>query len=112
MNTNAKYLRITIHDNDFRLSLQEIGELLYEIFQMEDKYPTEENFETLKEIIMHLWFSVDMAHDLMRWGRIDSPKMEYFKPRLEFVDYLDIPDWDNSQSIYIPMFDDSFIIMR
>ena len=112
MNSNAKYLRITIHDNDFRLTLQEIGQLLYETFQMEDRYPTENDFPGLKKVIQHLWLGADMAHDLMRWGRIDSPDIEYFNPRLEFVDYFDIPDWDNAESIYIPMFDDSYVLFR
>jgi hypothetical protein len=39
---------------------------------------------------------------------------KYFEPTLEFVDYLDIPGWDDNQSVYIPMFkaDDAVIIIR
>lgn len=108
---DAKYLRVTIRDNDFTTSLRAIGELLYETFYSEGKYPTEEDLPTLKEIIKHLWFGADMAIDLMRWGHLNTPNIECFKPRLEFVDYLDIPDWDNNESIYIPMFDNSKIIV-
>ena len=30
---------------------------------------------------------------------------KYFEPTLEFVDYIDIPNWDDNQSVYIPMFE-------
>ena len=112
INTDAKYLRITIHDNDFRTSLEAIGELLYESFQFEGNYPTEAQFSMLKECIKYLWFGANMTKDLMRWGEITDVDIDYFNPRLEFVDYLDIPDWDNGESIYIPMFDDAEIISR
>ena len=102
---NAKYLRVTIHDNDFISSLIEIGKLLYYIFYMEDKYPTEEQFPELAESIKHLLYGANMTKDLARWGEIIKVDIEYFKPKLEFVDYLDIPDWDNHENIYIPMFD-------
>ena len=29
---------------------------------------------------------------------------------LEFVNYLDIPDWDNYESIYIPMFEGEILV--
>ena len=112
MDKNLKYLRVTIHDNDFTSSLQMVGELLYDIFQFEEKYPTEEDFVILKEIINHLWFGADMAQDLMRWGRLNVPNMKYFEPSLEFVNFANIPDWDNYESIYIPMFDDGEIITK
>lgn len=108
----SKYLRITIHDNDFTSTLKMVGELLYDIFQSEGRYPTEEDFQGMKEIIKHLWFGADMAQDLMRWNKIDSPDMKYFEPRLEFVDFVSIPDWDNYESIYIPMFDDADILTK
>lgn len=112
MNTYAKYLRVTIHDNDFRRSLDMISELLYEIFQLEGKYPTEEDLPILKEYIKHLWFGTHMTNSLMRWGKCNAIGIGYFEPHLEFVDYLDIPDWDNAESVYIPMFDGAEILNR
>lgn len=108
----GKYLRITIHDNDFSLSLEWIGEILYEIFCMEDNYPTEEKLPMLKENIKHLWHRVYTIQDLMRWYRAGDVDADYFNPHLEFVDYADIPDWDNHESLYIPMFDDGKILIR
>lgn len=37
---------------------------------------------------------------------------KHFEPTLEFVDYLDIPQWDNDESVYIPMFENAEIIRR
>ena len=112
MKQNATYLRITIHDRDFTDSLQMIGELLYEIFQYNDNYPTEENFSILKESIKHLWLGTNMVNNLMCWGETSDIDINYFEPDLEFVDYFNIPDWDNGESIYIPMFDDTKILCR
>ena len=117
MKQNATYLKITIHDNDFIISLMYIGELLYELFQNTYSYPTEEHLPYLKEYIKHLWWSTNAITGLMRWG-VEYIKekgvchIDYFEPTLEFVDYLDIPDWDNSESIYIPMFEDANVIVK
>ena len=108
----GKYLRITIHDNDFSLSLEWIGELLYEIFWAEDNYPTEEKLPMLKEHIKRLWHSTYVIQDFMRFYPAGDVEENYFNPHLEFVDFADIPDWDNHESIYIPMFDDAKILMR
>ena len=37
---------------------------------------------------------------------------KHIVPTVEFVDYLDIPDWDNDESVYIPMFENAEIIRR
>jgi hypothetical protein len=108
----GKYLRVTIHDNDFSMSLEWIGELLYEIFCTEDNYPTEEQLPTLKEYIKRLWHITYTIQDLMRWSRAGDMDDGYFNPHLEFVDYVDIPDWDNHESLYIPMFDDGKVLIR
>ena len=109
-----KYLRVTIHDNDFSLSLEWVGDLLYKIFYTEDHYPTEEQLPKIKEYIKRMWHSAHVIQDIMRWdtdgGHNDD--CEYFNPRLEFVNAGDIPDWDNRESIYIPMFDDGKILVR
>ena len=111
MNNNTRYLRVTIHDNDFSSSLMRVGGLLYESFQFYEKYPTEKDFLALKEAIKHLWLSIHRMQDLIRWGNLNNcTDMEYFNPHLEFVDVTDIPDWDNAESIYIPMFNDGEIL--
>jgi hypothetical protein len=119
-----KYLRITIHDNDFRYSLGLIGDLLYSVFCSEDSYPTEEELPALREHIKRLWHSTYsvktlMCNTLMKRlfpdyidENVNYVDEGYFNPHLELVDYADIPDWDNYESIYIPMFGNGEILMR
>lgn len=47
--TNAKYLEVTIHDNDFSNSLIQTCRQLYSIWCDEGWFPTEENFSDLKK---------------------------------------------------------------
>lgn len=102
--SNAKYLRITMHNNDFTSSLEHIGYLLQQVFEYEGKYPTEQDFPVLKEMIKHLWYGTHNIMHKLRWSDYHESPLINFECCLEFVDYLDIPNWDNSESIYIPMF--------
>lgn len=112
----AKYLRVTMHDNDFWYSLTLLADILYRIFIEEGRFPEEDELPLLKKYIQPLWFSIDNISSIMRWnknsvGFSENPE-RIFEPTLEFVDYLDIPDWDNGESIYIPMFENAEIIRR
>lgn len=116
MEQNAKYLRVTIHDNDYRTSLEYVCDALYEIFWFAG-YPTEQDFPNLKKCIKHLWFGTHATISLLDKGThtndiIHTDDIKYFEPYLEFVDYVDIPDWDNAESAYIPMFDDAEVLHR
>lgn len=112
----AKYLRITMHDNDFSGSLELLADMLYEIFIGEGRFPEEDEFPLLEKYIQPLWFSLHNISHIMRWNERSVGFKEsaegYFKPTLEFVDYLNIPDWDNGESVYIPMFEGTEIIIR
>lgn len=46
----AKYLRITMHDNDFWLSLEYLSKMLYDIFISERRFPEEDELPLLKKI--------------------------------------------------------------
>lgn len=112
----AKYLRITIHDNDFWYSLSLLADMLYEIFIRKGRFPEEDELPLLKKYIRPLWFSLHNLNSVMRWNKnsvgFKETIEEYFEPTLEFVDYVDIPDWDNDESVYIPMFEGAEIIRR
>lgn len=112
----AKYLRVTMHDNDFSHSLIQLANMLYEIFESEARFPEEDEFPLLKKYIQALWFSLDNLNCVMRWNKnsvgFTETAEKDFIPTLEFVDYLNIPDWDNGESIYIPMFENAEIIIR
>lgn len=112
----AKYLRITMHDNDFWYSLSLLTDMLYMIFVFEGRFPGEDELPLLKKYIQPLWFSIDNISSVMRWNKnsvgFEETIEKHFEPTLQFVDYLDIPDWDNDESVYIPMFKNAEIIRR
>lgn len=112
----AKYLRITMHDNDFWQSLALLADILYEIFNDEGRFPEEDELPVLKKYIQSLWFSLHNLYSAMCWNKksVGFTEMteKHFEPTLEFVDYFDIPDCDNDESVYIPMFKKAEIIIR
>lgn len=112
----AKYLRITMHDNDFTGSLIQLANILYEIFISEGRFPEEDELPILKKYIQSLWFSLHNINSIMRWNKnsvgFDETLEKHFEPTLKFVDYLDIPDWCNDEDVYIPMFENAEIIRR
>ena len=107
-----KYLKVTIHDNDFTHTLDQVCELLYDSFQFEGKFPTEEDFPQLKTAIQHLWYGADIVKNLMRWGYPGQDCFKYLYPNLEIVEEKDIPEWDNDEIIYIPLFENGQIKRR
>lgn len=90
--------------------------MLYDIFIFEGRFPEEDELPLLKKYIQPLWFSLHNLSSVMCWNKNSVGFKEtiekYFEPILEFVDYVDIPDWDNDESVYIPMFKDAEIIRR
>lgn len=112
----AKYLRVTMHDNNFWLSLTLLADTLYIIFIEDGRFPEEDELPLLKKYIQSLWFSLHNLDAVMCWNKNSVGFKEtiekHFEPTLEFVDYLDIPDWDNDESVYIPMFENAEIIRR
>lgn len=108
----APYLKITICDNDFTGYAKEIGRILYDIFRFENTYPNEDDFDNIKGFIKHLWYSVYELGDYLRWkdtiveyGVSHEGYIDRFEPDLQIIDYTDIPDWENGEVFYIPLFD-------
>lgn len=112
----SRYLRITIHDNDFTNSLEYVANTLNAVFKSEGRYPEEDELPLLKKYVQSLWFSIDNISDILRWNKTSVKFKEnsekIYEPELKFVDYLDIPEWDNYESVYIPMFDNAEILIR
>ena len=48
---NAIYLRVTMHDNDFTGSLKHVANVLYEIFQDENRFPEEDEIPLIQKYI-------------------------------------------------------------
>ena len=112
--SNAIYLRITMHDNDFTCSLKHVANVLYKIFQDENRFPEEDEIPLIEKYVKELLFSVHNICSIMRWNKnsvgFTESSESLFTPHLEFIDYLDIPDWDNYESIYIPMFEGEILV--
>lgn len=116
---NAKYLRITMHDNDYIKYIEYVSELLKNIFDKECfnfKYElcsiSEDDFPILKEMIKHALYAVNNIINKLSKRSLEYQEnlLSNFECDLEFVDYLDIPDWDNYQSVYIPLFDGEILV--
>lgn len=114
MEYTAKYLRVTLHDNDFTRSLVQLADILYKIFISEGRFPEEDELPLLEKYIQSLWFSLHNLSSIMRWNKnsvgFTETTEKYFEPFLEFVDYTNIPDWNNDEDVYIPMFENANII--
>ena len=110
--SHKRYLRVTIHDNDFTSSLEQACATLYNIFQCAAHFPKEEDLFVVRGLIKALWNGTYIAEHWARWSTLNYLEASYLAPKLEFVEYCDIPDWDNNESVYIPMFYDSHILTR
>ena len=65
----VKYLRVTVHDNDFTNSLLLVGGFLKQAFKYEGKYPIEQDSNVLKEAIKHIWYGTHGIMNLLRSGK-------------------------------------------
>lgn len=110
-----KYLRVTIFDNDFMDELEDAAYILYGAFYSYDKYPTEKDFPYLEKCIRNIMSSSYCINILCR-GDKNLPDTEaydeYFIPKLSIIEEIDIPEWENYECIYIPLFDNGEIIKR
>ena len=94
-------------------SYDEILNLNYDsVFDFFDKTVESLDLEVIKPYIAKLWWSIDSLSHHFRWKNThvdQSPtRVEYFEDvDLSIVDYTEIPDWDNAESIYIPLFKES-----
>ena len=105
--SNAKYLKVTLHDNDFTSIIEFSSMLLHELIDFFDGYGSynisDEDLLKLKDDIHHLLYATYRIYNYFFHRKRDTP-FEYFKPDLEIIDYLNIPEWDNCESVFIPLF--------
>lgn len=113
-NTGSQYLRITLHDNDFTSYWEALVVSIESIVNDFHTVYVGENFDwdmdRLAAAIQYLWYAMDEMD-----YACDSPArracfanqrrhtVDSFKPDISIVDYKDIPDWENSEVIYIPL---------
>ena len=110
--SNAKYLKITLHDNDFTSIVEFSSILLHELIDFFDGYGSynisDEDLSKLKDDIHHLLYDTYRIYNYL-YHRKCNTKFDYFQPELQIVDYLDIPEWNNNESVFIPLFNGDII---
>ena len=117
----AFYMRVTIHDNDFRDCLEATCERLHTAFHYEYTVPQDEtsiDIESLKYLIAKMMSANHILHCVMQHKEpysleVENGYVNYFLKRLriEFVD--EMLDWDNRESCYIPLWNENtFVITR
>lgn len=109
LNGKEYYLKLTIHDNDFYFTIQFVSELLYEIFYFLDITAIDlyKHLPQIKTHIQQLLYSTSFIEHQLEG--IYNPDLEYFQPDMELVTSIDIPDWDNDESAFIPLFEGDII---
>ena len=112
----ATYLVVRIGDNDFTTFAEALAKALSAMFYLYDYPKTEADLELLKVPVARLWAALDIVNDVMK--KVEDPKWPsepsnfesifyYMKGRLslKIVDFSDLPDDDNHESICIPLFE-------
>ena len=120
--SKAPYLVVRIGDNDFTSFAEALAKALSAMFYIYDYPKTEADLELLKVPVARLWAALVIVNDVMK--KVDDPKWPhepnnfdsmfyYIKGRisLKIVDFVDLPDDDNHESICIPLFEgaESFV---
>ena len=110
-----KYLKITMHDNDFTSYAREFGEYIYTMCLFECRFFDEKDIQIIKKYITLLWYSVDHLHTWLRFGKhfpdtTDKENLDYFTENVEvsIVDEKDLEEhreYGNYEIIYVGMFD-------
>lgn len=99
-----KWLRITVHDNDYTGFGRILGEAIREMIFWRGEQIREDNIEEYREAIAELW-SAFQKFDNVGLVLNNDVDAEFFKANMvmKIVDDGNI-EADNYESIYIPMF--------
>lgn len=104
----AKYLKITIHDNDFTGYADILASAIKDMFKWLCWVPTtDESLEKLKPAIANVWTGLEMVHQ-ESCSRQFSNFYDYIMEHIDLsiVDFENIPDSvDNYEDVYIPLFE-------
>ncbi len=123
-NGEAKDLMITILDNDFTSNYDIIGKAImqslrsYCIDDQDVINVDDAHLETIKQYVARIWWSIDnlvrVSENVMRGS--EYPAIDYSNYidslKIGVVEYKDIPEFENSSRIYIPLFDGGDIILN
>lgn len=111
------YLCITLRDNDFTAYSYILGEYIQKIIYWYKNESSEslsdEQLEKLRPYIARMWWSIHNMENVIYSNNTRETAYDVFERNLELsvVDYTDIPEWDNYENIYIPLFDNELEVL-
>lgn len=102
----AKYLKVTIHDNDFTSYADIMAKAIMDMLNWLQWKPTEESLDKLKPAIANIWNGFQMLRQAID-TRQDSNIYDYIMEHLDLSieEFGNIPDFDNYEDLYIPLFE-------
>ena len=115
--SDAKYLKITIYDNDFTGYWHILAEAVHSmIMWMKASDDLEDiDMDRLANGIQEIWSGLNKSmyalepYRRRKYFQTDT-SMDCFKPYLSIVNYSDIPEWENGEVIYVPLFEGESLI--
>lgn len=111
------YLCITLGDNDFTSYFGVLGESLQRIicwYKNEfSESLSDEQLEKLRPYVARIWWSTHNMQTALYSSDIQETAYDVFERNLELsvVDYADIPEWNDCEDIYIPLFDNELEVL-
>lgn len=111
MNTEKKYLRISIGDNDFT-SNRELFDMILKLFQHAGRSITEADVPAIRKFVLEVWpkflqldWQVDWPNEKIQPHLTEQNIGEYIAEHLhvEIVGEDRFPDFDNYEDILIPI---------
>ena len=114
-NKECKYLAITVHDNDFITELRLTAECIVSLPIIDLSKVSSSSSEDMDKIalsIQHILFGVYTGLGVFDKYHNNNTGVEKFKPDIKVIDFFDIPDDDNRQSVYIPLFNNKEYLVR
>lgn len=104
---DAKYLKITIHDNDFTSYIGYLAEAIMNMFKWNGWKPkSDKDLENLKPAIAHIWYGLDMICHAAgtRPGNVNIYNYIMDNLELSIEEFEYIPEsMDKCEDLYIPL---------
>lgn len=115
MDGNDKFLEISIHDNDLYFTLEFVGNMMNDIMQFSSVGDrgefSQDEIDKLKIIVQELLFNARELR-IMCDNRFPHTDKDYFKPDIRVVNGSEVEEWDNAETLYIPLSYDGEIFIR
>lgn len=111
----CEYLAVTLHDNDFITELRLMAECIISLPIIDlTKINESASSEDMDKIALSIQYLLcGIYNGNLAFGYTNNYiALERFKPDMKIVDFFDIPEDDNRQSVYIPLFGDKEYIVR